>query len=77
MPIRPYLAGRTFPAETIAVMDAALDEVCRTLKIGLDLGSRKMVARRIVALVDEGKTESDRISAVLINELGDTVHATV
>jgi hypothetical protein len=55
MPIRPYLGGRTFDPETIAVMSAALEEACRVLQVG-DVQSRKRVANTIIALADNEKT---------------------
>jgi hypothetical protein len=72
MPIRPYLNGRTFPPETIVLMGAALDEVCRVLQVGLDVGSRRAVARRIIALVEEGKIHSDQLAVAVINEMRGT-----
>lgn len=76
MPIRPYLGGRTFPPETIAVMSAALDEVCGALAIGLDVESRKMVAHRIIALVEDGKTDSHQLAAAVINGMRGSKSAT-
>jgi len=68
MPISPYLAGRQFPPETITVMNVALDKVCGALQTA-DLGSRTMVARTIIALVEDGKTDTDQIAAVAIEEI--------
>src|SRR5262245_53385900 len=69
MPIRPYLAGRTFAPETIAVMSAALEEACASLNIGADNPSRAMVAQTIIGLVEEGQTDADRLAAVAITEM--------
>jgi hypothetical protein len=76
MPIRPYLAGRTFDPETMALMSAALDEVCRVLQIGGDVRSRAMVARTIIALVEDGKTDSDQLAASAVNEMRSAKRAT-
>jgi len=75
MPIRPYLGGREFALETVAIMSAALDEVCRVLQIG-DVRSRKMVAHTIIALVEGGKIDSDQLAAAAINEMRGTRSAT-
>src|SRR5215475_9320445 len=40
MPIRPYLAGRTFVPETVSLMNAAFAEACQTLNINADDPSR-------------------------------------
>ena len=76
MPIRPYLAGRTFSPETITLMSATLDEVCRVLHIGGDIRSRKMAAHTIVALVEGGKTDADQLVAAAIDEMRGTKSAT-
>ncbi len=46
MPIRPDLAERTFAAETVVVMSAALEEACKKPAIAFDNPSRAMVAMR-------------------------------
>jgi len=68
MPIRPYLAGRVFDPETIALMSAALDQVGKVLKIG-DLEARKMLATTIIALVEGGMTDPDQLAAAAITEM--------
>jgi hypothetical protein len=75
MPIRPYLAGRTFAPETIAAMSSALNEVCKALQI-VDFGPRKMVAQTIIALVEKGQTDSDQLIAMAIDEIRGTNSAT-
>lgn len=76
MPIRPYLAGRTFDPETITLMSAALDEVCRVLHIGGDIRSRRLAAHTIIALVEAGKTGSDHLVAAAIDEMRGNKSAT-
>jgi hypothetical protein len=68
MPIGPYLAGRSFAPETIAIMNAALTEACLALRIA-DLASRKMVARRVIALVEEGQLDAGQLAATVIDEM--------
>ena len=51
MPIRPYLAGRTFAPEIIVAMSTAFEEACKALNVGADSPTRAMVARMIILLV--------------------------
>jgi hypothetical protein len=76
MPIRPYLGGRHFAPETLAIMSPALDEVCRVLRVGGDVRSRAMAVHTIIALVEDGKTDPDQLVAVAIEEMGGTRSAT-
>ena len=69
MPITPYLAGRSFAPETVSVMGAAFEEACKTLHIGAGNPSRAMVARTIIALVEEGATDADRLAAAAVEEM--------
>jgi hypothetical protein len=69
MPIRPYLAGREFAPETIAIMNAAFLEACGRLKIGADNPTRVMVAQTIISLVEDGKTDADGLVAAAVKEM--------
>ena len=59
MPIRPYLAGRTFAPETIAIMSAAFEEACKALNLDANNPLRAKVAQTIISL--EGASDSDRL----------------
>ena len=67
MPIRPYLAGRTFASETVALMNAAFAQACQTLKIRADNPSRAMVAQIINWLVEDGRTDADQLAGAAVN----------
>lgn len=68
MPIQPYLAGRMYPAQIVALMNAAFVEACQTLNLSADNPSRAMVAQVIISLVDEGKTGVDQLAIAAVNE---------
>jgi len=62
MPIRPYLEGRAFDAETTRAMGVAFEATRAALAIRnrADLMPEK-VASIIIALVDTGELDSDRL----------------
>ena len=62
MPIRPYLQGRAFDAETTRAMGVAFEATRAALAIRnrADLMPEK-VASIIVALVDTGELDADRL----------------
>lgn len=68
MPIRPYLSGRTFAPETIAAMNAAFSEACKTLNINSDNPSRAMLAQMIISLVEHGTTDADQLTGAAVTE---------
>ena len=68
MPIRPYLAGRTFAQETIAAMNAAFTEACKALDINAANASRALVAQTIISLVEHGTTDADQLAVDAVNE---------
>ena len=70
MPIRPYLAGRTFAPEVIVAMSAALEEACKALNVASDSSKRAMVAHTIILLVEEGRTPNDQLAATAVREIG-------
>jgi hypothetical protein len=74
MPIRPYLAGRTFAPEIISAISAALEEACKSLNIEIDSASRAMVAQTIILLVEEGVTSADQFTTVVVKEMRGTQH---
>ena len=69
MPIRPYLAGRTFAPEIIVAMSTAFEEACNALNVGADSPTRAMVARMIILLAEEGHTRADQLAAAAIKEM--------
>lgn len=69
MPIRPYLAGRTFAPEIIVAMSTAFEEACNALNVGADSPTRAMVARMIILLTEEGHTRADQLAAAAIKEM--------
>ena len=73
MPIRPYLAGRTFPPETVAVMGTAFDEACATLGLAGTSLTRAMVAETIISLVaHDGHTDAAQVAAAAVHEIRGT-----
>lgn len=69
MPIRPYLGGRAFAPQVIAVMSAAFEDACKTLGIGVDNPTRAMVAQVVISLVEDGKTDADQLAAAAVQEM--------
>jgi hypothetical protein len=55
MPIRMYLAGRTFDSETTENMSAAFEGVCSALGLNpVDDAVTRLVAEKIIELVESG-----------------------
>jgi hypothetical protein len=55
MPIRMYLAGRTFDPELIQHMSVAFQDVCHALNLKpVDDAVTRLVAEKIIALADTG-----------------------
>jgi len=69
MPIRPYLAGRTFAPEMIVAMGLAFEDACGVLGIDANNSSRAMVAQTIIALVEAGHTRADQLAAAAVKEM--------
>jgi hypothetical protein len=70
MPIRPFLAGRAFEPETVAVMSAALERACREMRLrDIDDIVTKEVAQKIIELVDRGVIGADALSSQAVKEL--------
>jgi hypothetical protein len=69
MPIRPYLAGRAVTPETLAVMNAAFEDACKTLNLAAEHPVRAMVAQIVIYLVQEGKTEARQIASEVVKEM--------
>jgi len=66
--IRPYLTGRTFAPEIIAVLNAAFSEARRTLNLTADNPARALVAQTIIVLVERGTTDADQLAAAAVKE---------
>jgi hypothetical protein len=62
MPIRAYLDGHQFDAETTRVMGIAFELACVALKLAdrKDLAT-EMVAKRIIVLATAGERDPDRL----------------
>ena len=70
MPIRPFLAGESFDPEIIAKMSAALESVCDALGLKLvDDPATRLVAEKIIALVQRGIRDAGTLSATTLKEL--------
>ena len=70
MPIRAFLAGQEFDPETITVMSAALESVCKTLGLSLvDDPATRLVAQKIVELTQRGIRDATVLSAATLTEL--------
>lgn len=55
MPIMPFLAGRTFELEQIAVMSAAFADTCKALDLSeADHPLKPFVAQHVVGLGERG-----------------------
>jgi hypothetical protein len=70
MPIRPFLTGEPFDPEIIAKMSAALESVCDALGLKLvDDPATRLVAEKIIALVQRGVRDPSALSATTLKEL--------
>jgi hypothetical protein len=69
MPIKPYLAGRTFAPETVAAMGTAFAEACKSLNIAADNPSRSMLAQTIISVAERGTTDPDQLAARAVREM--------
>jgi hypothetical protein len=70
MPIRPFLAGEPFDPEIITKMSAALESVCNALGLKLvDDPATRLVAEKIIALVQRGVHDPGALSATALKEL--------
>jgi hypothetical protein len=61
--------GRTYALETITVMTAAFDTVCRSAPMQVNDDVRRKVARIILRYVDMGERDPVRLSELAFNEL--------
>ena len=69
MPIVPFLGGAAFEPETIRVMSIALEEVCKDLGLSLkDDPATRLVAEKIVQLVQRGLREPETLRALTLKE---------
>jgi hypothetical protein len=70
MPIRPFLAGEPFDPETIAMMSAALESVCKALGLNIvDDPATRLVAQKIIELTQRGIWDAAMLSAATLREL--------
>jgi hypothetical protein len=67
MPIRVYLGGRAFDPETIQHMSTAFRSVCDALDLRpLDDAVTRLVAEKIIALVESGVHSSTALHAIAL-----------
>jgi hypothetical protein len=70
MPIRPFLAGQPFDPETITMMSAALENVCKALDLKIvDDPATRLVAQKIIELTQRGMQDATMLSAATLKEL--------
>jgi hypothetical protein len=69
MPIRPYLQGQAFDPDTVRVMGAAFEKVCRQLGI-LDKHDAvtKIVARTVIDMAQRGFRDEDSLTIAVMHE---------
>jgi hypothetical protein len=69
MPIRPYLDGHRFDAETIRVMGVAFEMARAALRLA-DRDDRviALIAERIIALAEAGERDPERLCEGAINK---------
>ena len=72
MPIRPFLGSRPFDPETITEMSLALERVCEVLGLrAIDDAMTRLVAQKIIELVDRGVKGADEIERLTLIEFKD------
>jgi hypothetical protein len=70
MPIRPFFAGEPFDPEIIAEMSVALESACEALGLKLvDDPATRLVAEKIIELVQRGERDAATLSAITLKEL--------
>jgi hypothetical protein len=70
MQIIPFLRGRAFDPEALAVMNAAFQAVCRSLELtGADDLRREAVALKVIELARIGDRDPDQLAARVLDEL--------
>jgi hypothetical protein len=69
MPIRPYLAGRSFDPETLDILNRAFLGACSDLGVGENTPhARDTVAKKVIELAD-GQREPEAIRAAVVSFL--------
>ena len=63
MPIRPYLDGFSFDAETTRVMGIAFEMTCVALRVDRASPIAEKAAKRIIKRAKEGERNPDRLCA--------------
>jgi hypothetical protein len=72
VPIRPFLTGRAFEAETINEMGVAFDRACAAMGLrDINDMATELVAEKIIQLVDRGVAGADALSSMAVRELTD------
>ena len=70
MPIREFLDGHKFDPETTRVMGVAFEICCSALKLEeRDQVAREDLAKRIIALAQQGERNPDRICELVLADL--------
>ena len=71
MPIRAFLAGKSFDPETIATLNAAFQGVCAALGVSDKARhSREIVAKKVLELADRHRDPKELSTAVIASLLG-------
>jgi hypothetical protein len=67
MPIRTYLNGEQFDAETIRVLGVAFEITRAALRIeDHNAAAKEVVARKLIQMAKEGERDPDRLSERLL-----------
>ena len=69
MPIRQFLAGKSFDPEKLAILNAAFEGVCADLEVrGNARHSRETIAKRVLELAD-GQSDPKELRAAVTASL--------
>jgi len=70
MPIRSFLGSQAFDPELVAVMSAAFESACtsRGLRAASDDPATRMVAAKIIELVQDGLQDLEGLRAKVLHE---------
>ena len=66
----PLFQDDAFGPVALRAMSAALEEVCRMLKVDHDQGAREVIAVRIIELARRGEWDPERLRDRVLREAG-------
>jgi len=67
MPIRPYLNGHHFDAETVRILGVAFEIARAALKIeDRNEAAKEAIARKLIQMVQDGERDPDHLSERLL-----------